>query len=44
MNNSLDNKKETIYRKAKDRKNSDNHKKGTGLLKYMVKQKGNRVN
>jgi hypothetical protein len=44
MNKSLDNKEQSTYRGAKERKNTENHKRGTGQLKNMAKQKGNRVN
>jgi hypothetical protein len=36
--------KETTYRTAKERKSTENHKRGTGKLKNMPKQKGDREN
>jgi hypothetical protein len=43
MNKSLD-KKETTYRKAKERKSTENCKKVTGFLKNTVNQKDNGIN
>jgi hypothetical protein len=41
MNKNMDNKEESIYRKAKEKKSTENHKRGTGHLKNMAKEKGN---
>jgi hypothetical protein len=39
MNKSLNNKEKSAYRRAKDRKSTENPKRGTGHLKNMAKQK-----
>jgi hypothetical protein len=39
----MDNQKETIYRRIKE-KSPENHKRETGQLRNTIKQKGKRVN
>jgi hypothetical protein len=44
MKKSLDNKEETTYRRAKERKTTENHSTRTGQLKNTVKREGSQVN
>jgi hypothetical protein len=41
---SLNNKEKTTFRRAKEKKSTENHERGTGQLKNTVKQKDNTVN
>jgi hypothetical protein len=40
----LDNNEESSHRRAKERKSTENHKRGTIQLKNTAKQKSDRVN
>jgi hypothetical protein len=44
VNTGLDNKEESSPRRTKERKSTENHKRGTGQLENMAKHKSDRVN